>query len=309
MQRIVVGVDGSDASRRGLALAIDVAERRGGQVDAVLVHHRPAFFDAPLPGMAPGQHVEAAALVAKTAQATLDEVVDTALRGRSTTVTVQRLSVEGAVANTLLETARGADLLVVGSRGRGGFPGLLLGSVSQHVVTHASCPAIVVPRDWGPADSPERPRVVVGVDGSPGARAALDWAAAEARSRGARLHAVAVFLPPMAAWGFGEVAYVPPVGIDEVRAATSARLEEQLAQAGVDGDLPVHQEVVQGAPAHRLLRASEGADLLVVGTRGHGGVSGLLLGSVGQQCVHHAVCPVAVVRSIGTAKVSPTHRD
>lgn len=297
MKRIVVGVDGSQASRRGLALALDVAERRGGRVDAVLVHHRPAFFDAPLPGVAPGQHAEAAALVAKTAQATLDEVVDAALRGRSTTVVVERLSVEGAVAHTLIETARGADLLVVGSRGRGGFPGLLLGSVSQHAVTHAPCPVIVVPRDWTPSTSPERPRVVVGVDGSPGGRTALRWAASEARGRGAQLHAVAVFMPPVAAWGFGEVAYAPPVGIDEIRAATTTRLDEQLAEVAADEDLPVHREVVQGPPAHRLLQVSEGADLLVVGTRGHGGVGGLLLGSVGQQCVHHAVCPVAVVRS------------
>lgn len=297
MQRIVVGIDGSDTSRRALRLALEVAERRGGRVEAVLVHHRSPFIDAEVPGITPSQYTDVQEGAVRTARATLDDTVDGELRHRSSTVEVERLPLEGAVAHTLLEVAHGADLLVVGSRGRGGFPGLLLGSVSQHAVTHAPCPVLVVPRDWSTSAGPQDPRVVVGVDGSEGGRLALQWAADEARSRGARLDAVAVFSAPLAAWGFGEVMYAPPVSTEEVRAAAERRLEQGLAELAVDElGVEVRRRVEEGPPAHRLLQVADGADLLVVGTRGHGGVGGLLLGSVGQQCVHHAVCPVVVVR-------------
>jgi nucleotide-binding universal stress UspA family protein len=139
-------------------------------------------------------------------------------------------------------------------------------------------------------------KIVVGVDGSPGSRAALRWAHDEARLRAADLVVVNVWQYPMMTSlpAFG--AMPPP---DDLGTEAQAALLKTLSDEGVDatGDLPVTTVVAEGAPAAALLEAAADADLLVVGSRGHGGFTGLLLGSVSQQCASHAVCPVVVVRT------------
>lgn len=141
--------------------------------------------------------------------------------------------------------------------------------------------------------------IVVGVDRSDGAKAALAFAHKEARLRGAKLRAVHV-------WQFGYIGYtgfeaaMPPVGgdIHEFRAAASAALDATLREALPDvGDVEIEQRIVEGTPGAVLVDESREADLLVVGSRGHGGFAQLLLGSVSQQCAHHAACPVVIVRS------------
>jgi nucleotide-binding universal stress UspA family protein len=141
--------------------------------------------------------------------------------------------------------------------------------------------------------------VVLGVDHSAGAKAALAFAFEEARLRGATLRAVH-------AWQFGYIGYtgfegaVPPVGGDvhELRAAAEAALDATLRQTLGDADgVTIEKHAVEGAPAAVLIKESRGADLLVVGSRGHGGFAQLLLGSVSQQCAHHAECPVVIVRA------------
>lgn len=140
--------------------------------------------------------------------------------------------------------------------------------------------------------------IVVGVDHSPGARAALVFANEEARLRSATIHAVH-------AWQYGYIGSVgpegrlPPVGadIEDVHRAAEAALEASVREALPDTDVEIELHAIQGAPAGVLVEASRGADLLVVGSRGHGGFVGLLLGSVGQQCAHHAECPVVIVHA------------
>ena len=141
--------------------------------------------------------------------------------------------------------------------------------------------------------------VVVGVDHSDGAKAALAFAYEEARLRGVRLRAVH-------AWQFGYIGstglegFVPPIGgdIDERRAAAEAALEDTLRRTlGDADDVTIERRTVEGTPAAVLIEESRGADLLVIGSRGHGGFAQLLLGSVSQQCAHHAECPVAIVRA------------
>lgn len=135
--------------------------------------------------------------------------------------------------------------------------------------------------------------IVVGVDGSDGSRKALDWAIAEGRLRGCEVLACYVldrrYVEPE--WAS---LITPP--IEELRKEAAHRLSEIVAGAKVDGS--VRQEVLvpegQGT-AKTLLDAAADADLLVVGSRGHGGFQGLLLGSVSQQVLHHAPCPVVVV--------------
>jgi nucleotide-binding universal stress UspA family protein len=138
--------------------------------------------------------------------------------------------------------------------------------------------------------------IVVGVDGSEGASAALRFAAEEARLRGAELRAVMAFHIPVAAYG-GPL--VPPdVGlVDDLRTAARATVERALDELGdLPEDLRLELVVREGQPARVLLDEARDADVLVVGSRGLGGFRGLLLGSVGQQCAHHAACPVVIVR-------------
>ena len=140
--------------------------------------------------------------------------------------------------------------------------------------------------------------IVVGVDHSPGAKAALIFAQKEARLRGTTLRAVH-------AWQYGYIGYtgleggMPALGgdINELHAAAEAALEASVREALPDSDVEIERRTIQGVPAGVLVDESRDADLLVVGSRGHGGFVGLLLGSVSQQCAHHADCPVVIVHA------------
>lgn len=137
-------------------------------------------------------------------------------------------------------------------------------------------------------------KIVVGVDGSAGSREALRWAFEEARLRDVRLEAVTV-------WQYPITASLPTFGAmttpDDLSAEARATLISILADEGITAEapVPVSTLVAEGNPARALLDASTDADLLVVGSRGHGGFTGVLLGSISQQCVQHATCPVVVV--------------
>jgi nucleotide-binding universal stress UspA family protein len=136
--------------------------------------------------------------------------------------------------------------------------------------------------------------IVVGVDGSEPARSALRWAASYARLTGARVHAVTAWeYPPMYPWG-------PTVPHDDFAATAGKALTESVQDVlGSDADVAIEETVMPGHPAQVLIDASEHAALLVVGSRGHGGFSGALVGSVSQYCVQHSRCPVVVVRGRG----------
>lgn len=143
---------------------------------------------------------------------------------------------------------------------------------------------------------PSGGRIVVGVDGSPSSKAALKWAVRQAALTGSTVEAVIAWhYPPMyGGYGWAPVSAVSPVSFDEVAAKT---LTESIAES-VDPASSVHisQQVAEGSPAQVLLEAAKGADLLVVGSRGHGGFSGLLLGSVSQHCASHSSCPIVIIR-------------
>lgn len=151
------------------------------------------------------------------------------------------------------------------------------------------------------------PTIVVGVDGSAGAHHALRWAVEEARLRRAPLRAVHAWTAGYAAgWGegyafwAGSLGAYAPSGIDEKHLCRAAEqlLDRALADAGADAaGIDLEREAIQGGAAKVLVGAVTADDLLVVGSRGHGGFTGVLLGSVSQQCVHHAPCPVVVVHT------------
>jgi nucleotide-binding universal stress UspA family protein len=150
--------------------------------------------------------------------------------------------------------------------------------------------------------------IVVGVDASQGGRAAFRWAVAEARLRNARLRAVYAWTltyPRGEGYGYliGPLDVIPYGGVSDQRRAAEQVLERATTHMlhELDG-VDLVREVIEGPAAEMLVGAAADADLLVVGSRGHGGFVGLLLGSVSQQCAHHASCPVVIVPPAGRSE-------
>jgi nucleotide-binding universal stress UspA family protein len=149
------------------------------------------------------------------------------------------------------------------------------------------------------------PAVVVGVDGSTGSNEALRWALAEARLRKARLRALHswIYLHPLVPLLVGYPYTrdsIEPAAADaaaDARQAAEAILEKAMVELGEVDDVEVERVIAQGSAARALIDSATEHDLLVVGSRGHGGFAGLLLGSVSQQCAQHARCPVVIVRA------------
>ncbi len=143
-------------------------------------------------------------------------------------------------------------------------------------------------------------RIVVGLDGSDSSKDALRWAAAEARLRSGTLEVVCAYQLPTAWLGMGDAmgaAVSTSVGETDIADYANQTISEVIAEVlGPEPSIPIERRALPGHPADVLTDASEGADLLVVGSRGHGNFGSVLLGSVGMHCVHHASCPVVVVR-------------
>jgi nucleotide-binding universal stress UspA family protein len=275
--RVVVGVDGSAGARAALLWAAAEAMRRGARLEVVHAW------------MAVGAQ-QAATKVADDAASTAALIYPT--------LDVVTSTPQIAAAQALLEAGVGADVLVVGPRGLGGFRGLLLGSVSHQCIEHAPCPVVVVrERPAAPASAAATapaadatPGVVVAVDGSPGADAALRWAMDEAARRKVAVQIVYAWqFPPLGGFVVG-----PPDGYESV--ADEILSKARATAHEVKPEVPVQAVSRFGATVPVILDASVGAELLVVGARGHGGFGGLLLGSTAQSCARHAPCPVAIVR-------------
>lgn len=286
MGEIVVGVDGSDGAAHALRWAAAEAAARGSRLVALMTW---GYLDQRHPD---GTEFEAGYDESDAARAL--EVFVSAALGDSPAVVVDRRLRNDLATPALLDAGRHAELLVLGARGLGGFKGLLLGSVSQACIHHATCPTVIVRARAGEQVS-AADRIVVGVDGSPGSRAALRWAVDEARCRRAPLQAVHTWNWPQMV-GF-------PIGVDldpsMVRESAEQLLDDQLDQVDLQDLRLVERTVDSGSAATLLIDASADAGLVVVGTRGIGGFPGLLLGAVSHQVAQHAACPVVVVPTPG----------
>ncbi len=201
------------------------------------------------------------------------------------------LSVEqGAPAKVLLAAARGSDLLVVGRRDHARIRHLLLGSIADQCIRHAPCPTMVVPHgddDRGDGSGP----IVVGVDGSDTSLHALDWALEEGSRLGRDVLGVYCWQERF------PIAPEPVVAIPDLsslEAGARADLEAWIARTDVPDGVTLSGDVRWGDPAEALLDGAASPALLVVGSRGRGGFTGLLLGSVSRRVVHLASCPVVV---------------
>ncbi|GAA1535328.1 universal stress protein [Dactylosporangium maewongense] len=286
---VVVGVDGSPESLAAVDWAAWDTARRGRRLHIVHAYAWPVAH----PSLGARRTPALDELVRHAA----DTVVDTAV-ARARTVSSQLpittdTPIEPAAA-ALVHASGWAGTVVVGSRGLGGFGGLLLGSVGAQVAAHAAGPVVVV-RQGEPAGAVEAGRVVVGVDGSHDAEHAMRFAFEQASFRGVGLTAVHTYRWPEST-GPGDMlplVYDTEDLLDDERRALA---ESVCGWADKYPDVDVRRRTVRGGAASVLRRLSHGAELMVVGSRGRGGFTGLLLGSVSQALIHHAACPVAVVR-------------
>ena len=282
--RDVVGYDGSDSAKDAAAWAAVEARTSGRSVTLVHALLPPVTTGGLGVGLPPSLDLidemeRQAAVQLDAAAAALD------------TPDAHALVSIGAPSAVLLEASETAHLVVVGSRGRGGFSGLLLGSVGAQVAAHAQCPVVII-RALASATAHV---VVVGIDGSPGARAALAFAFDVASRRGWSLLAVHAWDVP---------AYdllVVPNGPVPVPLADVADDEIRLAAEALAGfrtdypDVEVEERLVRSSAVQAILTASPDPALIVVGTHGHGPALGALLGSVSNGVLHKAHVPVVVV--------------
>lgn len=275
---IVAGVDGSPSSLAAAEYAAAFAER--AQAPLHLVH---GYLRTP-------QTYDVTGLGAD-GEATPREEVDFALRGLAKSLradhpglpAVQARQVAATAVRALVDQSRSAAATVVGSRGIGGFTELMLGSVSSQLATYARGPVIVVRRQISTEVAPSGlGPVLVGYDGSPEADAALAFGAAEADRRGVPLTVANVYAEQVTA----ATAYSA-----RLVAAAASTLLEPYPRLAIE-----LRTIASGNTGPALVEASRTAALVVVGSRGRGGFAGLLLGTVGRTLVHHAHCPVAIIR-------------
>jgi nucleotide-binding universal stress UspA family protein len=289
---ILVGYDGSPDATTALDWAVAMAQRRSAPLCVVTTARysgvpTPAFAGAPeltldLLGLARDICEEGRLRAAKV-------LGDPAVRA---------VTDVGGPAGVLVESSNRSALVVVGHAGRGRLRPLLLGSVAFAVGTHAHCPVAVVPGEGPVLPGPSRP-VVVGTDGSPGAEKAVRYAAAEAARWGASLGVVAVWTPPpVEPWrsGVGQATGREYASLLRGSARQASHTAADLARRD-HPSLEVDTHLVEGDPADVVLDRAQGAGLLVVGTRGLGGLGRLLLGSVSRAVLRGAGGPTVVVRS------------
>jgi len=279
---VVVGVDASWRETGAVDWAVDEARRAGSGLHVLHV------IDDRY-GQLP--YLRAAEITSRT-QGLISSVRDHVRSESSVDLTADTLS--GIPGQTLARSAGQSRMVVVGRRGIGGFSRLLVGSVSESVVSHADVPVVVVPDGWQPSAHGEGP-VVAGVDVSAPSDAALEFAFTIAAERGVPLHLVHAWQAPAGyVW---DVSYAS----DELQQWEhyERRTFDELVEIwiGKHPDVTVHRSLWHGHPVDGLLDTGRttGAQLLVVGGHAHNRIAGFLLGSVARGVLHHAGIPVAVV--------------
>jgi nucleotide-binding universal stress UspA family protein len=288
---VIAAVDGSDDSLRALDWALDAARSRRAPLRAVHVRQYAAWAQPDVLVAGPPEAAEDAVL----------EQVRTRLADVPDRPVMEYLTLEGAPSALLPELGSTAQLLVLGSRGRGGFASLLLGSNGMAAARDAECPVVVVPRPGREveAEAPafQGPRVVVGLQTDSPDDTALAFAFAEAAVRGARLQVVAAYPWPLQTWAMpGELV---PVLVDQdaVEDETRTLAEAALAPHRTDHpDVHVDLYVAPGDAAGHLVAASQDAELVVVGRHRRRLLApARMMGSVTQAVLLHAASPIAVV--------------
>ncbi|WP_162801935.1 universal stress protein [Ornithinimicrobium murale] len=288
---VVVGFDGSDRATKAVEFATHIAEHQKEPLVVLHAADRIRFVqDAGVGLWTPKEAHEAALRIAERgAQVARDLAPDLDVSTKSS------LSSPAAAMEEISLTAR---MIVVGNSGRGRVAGILLGSTAYHVASLARCPVTIVPEGDLPVPGPEH-KVSVATDGSPSAARAVRRAIDVAQRYDAPLEVITAWerpyqdnrgMPPQGYASMAQAVQVRTAGAETV--AEEARAEI-LAE---DPDLTVTTVVVEGRPEQAIARAAADSSALIVGARGRSELTSLLLGSTSRGVLHHAKCPVQIIR-------------
>jgi nucleotide-binding universal stress UspA family protein len=289
---IVAGVDGSASAMHAACWAADEAARQHAPLRLVGAAMVSAFAYGV--GFSPTQtFFDDMAAEGRNHLVTAEAAIHKA--HPDLTVDLEQSTAEPV--STLITESEHARMLVLGSRGLGGFTGILVGSTAVALVTHGHCPVAVIRSHEPDQEAPTQGPVVVGLDHSAASEPALAVAFDEASTRGTNLIALHAWI------GFSAGKHYD---YTQMSSQAAAAHESELMTERLAGWQEKYPEVtVQGitaddGPTRCLLEHSNDAQLLVVGSRGHGGFTGLLLGSTSQALIYHATCPLLVVRTAAT---------
>jgi nucleotide-binding universal stress UspA family protein len=287
---VVVGIDGSDAALHALDWALGQATRSEATLHLVCCYAVPFYGE---PGMFGAYAIESQVEAIKTEHEGFLEAAMARVRAAGTGVAVDGVVTLASAAIAITDEAGPGDAIVVGSTGRTGIVADTIGSVATAVCHRAHVPVIVVPAA-SPTKGSTMKKIVVGIDGSPPSEEALRWAYDEARRAGADVVVVH-------AWSYPYGGHTLRNGADpreQMKLDALRQLEASIdSLAGSRDDGPsVHARLVEDSAAKALIDEAADADLVVVGSRGRGGFTSLMLGSVSRAVVQHAPCPIAVIR-------------
>ena len=288
---VVVAVDGSEASKQAVRWAANTANKRGIPLRLASSYTMPQFLYAE--GMVPPQELF------DDLQAEALEKIDEAraiAHEMAPDIKIGHTIAEGSPIDMLLEMSKSVTMIVMGSRGLGGLSGMVMGSVSGAVVSHAQCPVVVVREDSSVNEDNKYGPVVVGVDGSEVSQRATEVAFAEASARGAELIAVHTWMDMQVQASLAGLAAAQQQWDEVEREQTELLIERIRPLAEQYPDVPVKKVITRDRPVRALAETSEGAQLLVVGSHGRGGFKGMLLGSTSRALLQSAPCPMMVVR-------------
>ncbi|WP_017794158.1 universal stress protein [Leucobacter salsicius] len=279
-EKYLIGVDGSEHSRVALAWGLARAAERGAEVELLHVADD-SFLSESVAFLSEAQQASEQMLEAETAYA----------RTLGFTGKIIGTAVVGHPIAEVEEASKRADLLVLGAHSGSRFAGSFFGTRAVKAAATAHCPVAVIPKHEAAPGS----GIAVGIDGSAASQVAIAYAAEEASMRGVPLTAVYAWMPPLTPG-------LEYLWSEELVESQRAAAEEAIA-IGVAGlaerypDLVIERRIVQSAPVAALIQAGESAEALVVGSRGRGGISRLLLGSVSHGVLQALPCPVIVTRA------------
>ncbi len=291
-EKILVGVDGSPESLEAAEWAGARAKQSGAELQVLCAYALPSYTAA---SMDSGFAVVDNDAIRDSAQTVVDEAI----------AHLEKLGYQakgrvdaGDPTAILVQLSQQVDLIVVGTRGGGGFTDRLLGATSSALPGYSRCPVVVIPRRGAENEFVPVKKIVIGVDGSKRSRKSLRRAISEAKVWGAELTAVDAI--PLAS-SAGVLSWLPAsVDRDSILRDVRSELKEICKEEVADSGVKVHSHALDGNPAALLTEFSTAVDLVVVGTRGRGGFAGVLMGSTSQSVLAHSACPVLVVPTGGS---------
>jgi len=287
--RLIVGVDGTEGSVEALRWAAHEAARRSWPLHVITCAELPVAVEAGLIGS--GAITGSAMDGIVTDQEAINQRAVTLARSFGLDIEVSGETVLGAPAYALVGASHVDDVIVAGATSHPGRLTDMLGSVATLVAHRAKCPVVVV--HGAERRGGDIHRIAVGVDGSQGSDAALQWAIDEALRCDAELMLVHGWIYPYAGPRTGVSEPRDDMRLDAMRTLEASALKmHELAPS-----VRCHSIISEQSPAKAVIDAGKNADLVVVGSRGHGGFASLMLGSVSRTVLQHATVPVVVVRA------------